>query len=586
MGLAILIHLSFRAFGGPADSLLALADRSTDPQQRDALRYEAGLRYYRSGAQDTAMRVFAHTRTSPNAEIRIRTLNAIGNIHADRGDNPKALEHYQQALTESEKAGNTEQTAQTLKNIGALYISWKRFDEALAYYEKADTQARILKDSALIADLYNNKGTVYEQQEKLQQALQVYQSALEYYRGANRRDGMAMTLSNLAIVYKRLGNYAAAIDANKRSLGLSRETGDDWMVAATLNNIGNAYGELKQYREAIDYCNQSLATARRIDAKEIIVAAYSSMGDAATKAGDYRAAVNYYRAHDAAKDSFISTESTRQLSELQVKYETAKKERENEVLSYKAILAERRRMLTVYISIGVILALGAIFGLIYRNRRVRDRLHEERQVAQAMIDSEQRERIRIARDLHDSIGQMLAVVRMQVSVLEEEAPGELRERAVKAAELVDRTASEVRSISHNLIPEELNFGLVSAIRALCEKISTVGSLQAFPEIPEPLRQKKFPINLELSLYRIIQEVFTGMIRHSGASIIRIRIELDGANLLFTLNDNGKGFDSARVTDSAGLGWKNIAARVRLLQGKMEVGSERDQGTEVRIRVPF
>lgn len=271
--------------------------------------------------------------------------------------------------------------------------------------------------------------------------------------------------------------------------------------------------------------------------------------------------------------------SAASVPELRARYDAERAARRSEAALHRLQPEDRRRVLRIYVSAGITLALAAIFGLFYRNRRLHDRLREERNVARAMIDLEQRERIRISRELQESIGPMLVALRAGLSRgAAPEAPDSLA--------LLDRTAAEVRGIAHNLIPEELNAGLLSALRVLCEKISTAGALQAFAEIAEPLRRRKFPISYELSLYRIIQEVLTGMIRHSGASIVRIRLEEERDFMLILLKDNGRGFDTARITDSEGRDWKNIAARVRLLKGRIRISNDRNQSNEVVIRVPL
>lgn len=568
----------------PADSLLALAAKAPDAALREALKCDAGIRYYKSGVQDSAFLLLTEGSKSNSAITRIRALSALADLYADRADNPTALRYYQKALTQCESSGNAAQHARIFKSIGALYLSWNRFEEALDYYQKAEVQARVLRDSALVADCCNNRGTVYEQQGKLSEALQVYQEALAYYQHAGRQDGIAMTLSNMAIVYKKMGDFNASIDANKRSLAASQSAGDIWMVAATLNNIGNAYGEHGDYKEAVEYCNQSLAAARKIDAKEIVSAVYESLAGAATKAGDYKAAVDYYKHYTAARDSFINAESLRQLSELQVKYETTKKQKENEALAFKAQSAERRRLLTLYISLGVSLALAAILVLGYRARRAKDKLAEERQVAQAMFDSEQRERIRIARDLHDSIGQMLAVTKMRLSTPPVADTIAQQQFNNATAEIVDQTVAEVRAISHNLIPEDLTFGTIRALENLCRRMAETG-IAVNLSIADEVRKHSFNQQFSLSLYRIVQEVLGNMMKHSGATETSLYMMQVGGNIILDLSDNGKGFDTSVIGASKGIGWKNVFARVRMLNGSVDVSSERISGTRIQISLP-
>src|SRR5690606_4441713 len=146
--------------------------------------------------------------------------------------------------------------------------------------------------------------------------------------------------------------------------------------------------------------------------------------------------------------------------------------------------------LTLAIAAGSIVFLLTIFLLAVRNTKIRSRAREEKGMNKALFEGEQKERIRIARDLHDSIGQKLSVVRMQLSNLPAATPsgGAFHE----TIGLVDDTITEVRSISHNLIPEELNFGLAAALVELADKTNRSGKVQVVVSISEDVRNTKLP----------------------------------------------------------------------------------------------
>ncbi|RYE12352.1 MAG: sensor histidine kinase, partial [Sphingobacteriales bacterium] len=192
---------------------------------------------------------------------------------------------------------------------------------------------------------------------------------------------------------------------------------------------------------------------------------------------------------------------------------------------------------------------------------------------------EQKERIRIARDLHDSIGQMLSVIKMNISNIPESRT------TTTTLELVDSTIAEVRNISHNLIPEELNFGLFTALEDMCDKINSSNTTQVAINVPDEVREHQFEKTNELSIYRIVQEVLNNMVKHSQASLINLDVTRQGNGFNLAIKDNGKGFDTAQINRSKGLGWKNIAARVNMLDGKMQVRSESLTGTQIEITIP-
>src|SRR5690606_6331481 len=124
----------------------------------------------------------------------------------------------------------------------------------------------------------------------------------------------------------------------------------------------------------------------------------------------------------------------------------------------------------------------------------------------------------------------------------------------------------------------LNFGLVSAIEEMCESISETGGIQLKGEISEDIKKYRFNKQNELSLYRVVQEIIGNMVKHSGATEIVLKMYEQAGQILIHIKDNGQGMDKSGIEHSQGLGWKNILARVNLLNGKLNIQSERISGT--------
>ncbi|GAA4357748.1 hypothetical protein GCM10023185_22690 [Hymenobacter saemangeumensis] len=595
--IALRVLLLFVPFGLNATGLRA-SPAPADTLSPAARALQRGIRSYQRGQFDSAITVLNQsarlaraTRPHPDTINLLRAYNNLGNVAGDQGNNPRALGFYQQALALAEAARERRFAAKVGNNIGTLFQNWGRSEEALRYYEQAEREAHALADPALLADCNNNKGVVYEQWKQYGRARTYYQQALRFYEQARQPHNVAMALSNLAIVQKRQNDFPASIASTRRALAIARQTSDAWLEAATLNNLGNTYLESGQPAVAEPFLQQALTIARRLPAQELVAAAYGTLAQGAAQAGRYRAAYDYQKAFIAQKDSFVNAERHRQLSELQVKYDTQKKERENEQLRYENRLralaqqkAEQDRQRTLNLAGGSGLALLLLGGVGGHYRRLRRHHREALARNQALFDGEQQERVRLARDLHDGVGQHLAVVRMYVSELQEGGP-DAPAHAAQALTLVDQTIKEVRSVSHNLIPDELNFGLLRALRELSHRVNQTGTVQLHLHLGPELQQASFPRTFELALYRVVQEVVNGMLRHADASEISLRLYRSGPQLLVEMADNGKGFDTRLLTQSKGLGWKNIQARVGLLNGQLRVQSRPGQGTQVRIAVP-
>lgn len=551
------------------------------------LKLKEGIALLNNNNTDSAEILFAEAANeaaqSKNDSIFVKAKTNIGRIYADKGDNVKALGLYHEALGKAESIQDKTSQAAILKNIGALYISWKKFDDALDYYDKAEHLAKEVNNEVLVADCQNNKGTVYEQQKDFDKALTAYKNALDVYTQKDIPAKISMALSNVAIVYKFQKNYEESLKYNFKAIALSEKVGDKWMMAATCNNIGNLYGEMGQYENAIKYCEKALAIAKEISALEIIESIYDSMAEAAAKAGDYKNAYAYRKQLSEAMDKFLNIENTRQLSELSVKFETEKKQKLIQQQQFE--ISKKNYWLLISSLALAFLAIAGYF--IYRNYKYgQDKklqaeiLKQQDLAAKALFEGEQNERIRIARDLHDGVGQMLSLVKMNISSFDTQDPA-----TEKTLTLVDKTIDEVRNVSHNLLPEELNFGLCPALESLAEKVNTSGNIKMEVEIPEAVKEQKFAKQNELSIYRIVQEVVNNMVKHANASLIRLSIQKNNQTILISIEDNGRGLDPDAIKNSKGIGWKNINARVHLLDGEMKVLSEKLSGTQIKITIP-
>jgi signal transduction histidine kinase len=205
-----------------------------------------------------------------------------------------------------------------------------------------------------------------------------------------------------------------------------------------------------------------------------------------------------------------------------------------------------------------------------------------------LIASQEAERARIARELHDSLGQNLLLIknRAQLEMAKTKLPAELREELQGISNLASQAIAEVRQISHDLHPPQLDIlGLTRALRALidnADESSTVAISGKFDSADD-----LFPREAATNVYRIVQESLNNILKHSRAKKARITLERDVHEVLLKIEDDGCGFKTGKDGDGAkGLGLKNIAERVRMLGGKIKLDSKPDKGTHIEITIPI
>jgi two-component system, NarL family, sensor kinase len=230
--------------------------------------------------------------------------------------------------------------------------------------------------------------------------------------------------------------------------------------------------------------------------------------------------------------------------------------------------------------VGIILLYFIITIIRYQRRSLK--LHKEK--IQAEIDTLEKERRRIASDLHDELGPLLSAVKLQINNLNTTDPDDA-EMISKSSTHLDSIIRKLREISNNLMPNTLvRKGLQKAITEFIDNNRNAYGLEIrfICEQDLHLNQQK-----EVNIYRIIQEILHNTIKHAQASLLIIKIVTEGDRLLLMTADNGKGFDYfAKGKDNPGLGLRNLQSRTEVMGGELTCQSEPGKGTSYTIEIPF
>lgn len=240
----------------------------------------------------------------------------------------------------------------------------------------------------------------------------------------------------------------------------------------------------------------------------------------------------------------------------------------------------------------VVLITGLFFFvIIYQRKMLKNQvelrqLHDSQQqeLLKAVVETQESERKRLAEDLHDSVGQVLSAIKLRLHRLDKltdtESPNDL---LADTRKLTDECIQEIRNIIHNVLPPVLtDFGLIDALQALCTKVGQGGPIQV--TFTKKLVDERFPAEIELTLYRIAQELFGNAVKHSEATSIHVELAKESGMLVMSFRDNGKGFDPEKV--KRGFGLKNLQSRVQLINGKIDTYTKPLSGTLTTINVPL
>jgi tetratricopeptide (TPR) repeat protein len=258
--------------------------------------------------------------------------NNIGLIHDDKGDYDKALEFYFKSLRLTEELNNKYGMALLYNNIGIIHDNKGDFDKALEFYFKSLKIKEEIEDKNGMAASYSNIGGIHWNKSDYDRALEFYFKSLKIFEELGNKNGMAASYNNIGISHKIKNDFDKALEFYFKSLKIKEEIGDKNGMANTYKNIGMLYTSQKKYSEAREYLNKGLAVSKEIGTKEYIKENYSGLSQLDSTLGNWKSAYHYHKLYSLYKDSIFNEESSKQIADMQTKYETDKKEKENQIL--------------------------------------------------------------------------------------------------------------------------------------------------------------------------------------------------------------------------------------------------------------
>ena len=518
------------------------------------------------------------------------TLNNIGIIHDEMGEFKEALDHYFQARRIYEKAGDKEKIAMTSSNIGIVLKGQKDFKQAAVYYRNAMNIYKELGKKFGVAACYANLGSAYFYVPMYDSSLYYSLEATKAFEELNVQQFLPTTLGNAGMAYDKLGMKKESKEALSRAISLHEKYDNKKDLSFALRYLGSVYRGERNFSEAKKNVNRALDIAIKINAKQQILEAHKELSDLYQSEGNFAKALEQFQSYDIVKDTLFKEEKTRQIAELQTKYETEKKESEIKILRQENDLKDSRleRNQALVAGLGLLVTALIVLGYLVRNRmtlKQKVELEETKaslRAAQltAVITSQEAERKRFAADLHDGLGQLISAVRLNLS------KEQVEKRSLdQAVEVLNEMNSEIRNIAFNLMPQVLiKNGLTEALQELATRVNYTDKVKikigAYDVEPIHETDKK------VALYRVCQEWINNVLKYSTATEINVQLVQHQQELVITIEDNGRGFDTNALMLSQGNGWKNIQSRLAMIHGQIDIDSVKGrQGTTIVITVP-
>lgn len=544
-----------------------------------------------SAAHEWYQRAGAHTYAA-------RSLNSIGNLYHDNNKPTEAAEYYFRAITWADSLSVApEYHGLFLLNSGRLLHKQGDFLGAKKHLQRAQQlfQVHQVRQPKRLRALYARLGRVYAGMQQPDSALWAFQQSLKAAVAQGRPQKIAREQHNVGEAYFQLSQYDSAEAYFQQALMLSLSLGDSLEVAYIYLRLGNTYfqaGQLEKDTEKLQEAQaayqMAVAFMERLQVLEGQAAAVRNLGMVQYHLGEYKQAYLTDAEYQILADSLAAQQNLAVLQELRLQYEAAEKDRRLLALRQQALeqklALQRSQQWLIGGGIGGSLTMALIVLLFYAQRQRWLRLRTEQENAyhelafqqekthlEALVQGQETERKRLARELHDGIGNTLAVLQLQSQQTNQTLMADWQQ-------LIRTAQQEVRMLSHNITDQYVaRFGLMEAARQLCDRIQTQ-ELEVLFEAHG--NDRGLPESQALILYRVTQELLSNALKHARATEISVQVTVRPERIAVTVEDNGVGFNLDAIQE--GLGLQNIRGRLQLLGATFVIDSSPGSGTVATV----
>lgn len=515
--------------------------------------------------------------------------NNIANSYFLQGSYQRAMDVYRLALaSDKPRSGDS---SQVYLNMALTWMRLGSPDQAKECLKSVGEIAFRTKDTLRQIDLYTEQGGICMDEKKIQEGMTLYEKALNLALVSPDKGKAVGILNSLTHAALDLNQVDKAMLYTHEALDILKQYPGSYNYNRyhTQHNLGLIYSHLKNYQYAEQLLSGTYDIVEKKGIKDLMLHMEPDLAAVYAKNGKTGLAYEHMLHYAKMKDSLLDHER-RSMLDLWQKNIVAEKDKA--ILNQKLHITDQGKKLqlknTWMVSMGIIAILLSFLFIMGMRGYQRKRKLQEEQVARleqsaeinqlkAQVKGEERERSRLALELHDGIASQLWAIKLNVETMQQAPADEYNKKLDMIYQQLDNATQEVRKTAHNLLPDLLlQHGLSTALVSICDKINAGSSInvnfQEYGIIPRMNEE------IELSLYRMIQELIQNVLKHaSGASHLLIQVSCMNNLLNITIEDNGAGFSMDEL-NKKGIGLHNIEKRVSILGGHFDIRSIPGRGT--------
>jgi signal transduction histidine kinase len=564
------------------DSLKHEIEYANNKQKKMKLYAELGIIYNISGKYDSARLYLNRALSLPESREYEggRLITNLANSYGFAGRYAEALKHYMEALQVSEQLAATKSgilgtygkinVLRTVANIAEIHYLTGNRKQALYYAERGKELSKlILGIEYMIPQILYVIGSAHLDRNELDMAEEAMRETYETADSVARRsirlnghpEGNYMYVSygkeGLARVSLVRKDYAQALDYAAEALEHAGLHGDPTVTAKILSLFSDIHLARDNYEESGRFAQKAMET----DSGYVKLNPYVAFNAATANlfAGNREEAYRYFRLYADRMKANADKQFRETMAGMEVIYETEKKE-------LRITDLERQKMLYIFIGIASF-TLAIAMLIIYRQKILNEQKEKQLVVANAVFEGEKRERERFARDLHDGVNGMLSAIRIELAATD--ALQSIRDR-------IDVCIEEIRRLASGVMPVSLQrYGMKAALEDYYHSFPNV-CFHFFGE------NRRIDGKIELAIYYCAYELVLNSVKHSGAATINVQLIQENDRISLAVQDNGRGYDKESYVHGVGL--KSLRDRVAALNGKLEIVSSPESGTETTIEL--
>ncbi len=508
------------------------------------------------------------------AEInRARILNDLGLFD-------QTFEILYDLLAKTEKKRNDKRTIDLHFYIGASYFQMSDHEKSVSHFEKGKKLAIQHQKYEDTVKINLELGLAYVGVGQNKKGFEMLEKNLELAKSLKNEELILTGLDNLSNSYFEIGDNENALKYQLELLNYPNYLNDSKHFKTAINqHLAEIYIALERWDDAQKHLTVAIKYATEMGSNDWLFDCYKNQAAIYEAKGKYKEALLYHQKYLAVKDSVYQEDYGNKMSAMANLYELEHKEHQIDKLTIDTQIATAKVERLTFFAAFLVLLIGLLLTF-HQYRKNKTEKDLQQKIAFQLIQAQEDERQRIAKDLHDSVGQNILFLKNQVQNNSDQID------TTKLIKSIDDALQEIRNISKNLYPNQLEkYGLIAAVEALADEVSQSTGIFVSSDmegIEEILNN-----NVKINFYRIIQEFVNNTLKHADATAIRITAQQTDQTIELIVQDNGKGFDKADMQRKANrsFGLINMEERVKMLKGTFAIESEPGKGTKSTFSIP-